>query len=230
MTDEDDEIVKEQLNLKKLLVNTSKALQVRKVEVAAISEIKKNVALLAAQGVKLPLETRLHITKRMCIVGLSSGSEDEWLSALAIGGSDTWDVKEASFAPLLAELRDIPPQDVAHRIFQEVFCDAVFSSPFMKHLNALNDEQSDAANLVRICQAFLHQCAKQETQALGAGGQARLRCSSLQTCGGQSEACCAFACLCQLTETVRWRTLRISFPRMRRPAASLRTFPRLVAF
>ena len=174
MKEEDDEVVKEQLNLKKLLVNASKALQVSKVEVAAISEIKKNCAILVAQGVQLPLLTKLYVTKRVATVALGAGNEDDWLLALAIGGGEEWDVKEASFSPLLAELRSVPPQDTSHRMFQEVFCDAVFSSTFLKHLNALNEEPGDATNLVRICQRFLLQCSKQADLAKAVAGEAEM--------------------------------------------------------
>ena len=166
LSEEDDEVLREELLLKKALAASAKALQTRKLEYASVGEVIKNVTLLLTQGVQIPLENMLAMTRRRGTVGLADGELNVWLSALSLVGTP----KDMSYGPCVVQLRDVDEQSVQHRLFQEAFVDTVFANDFMKQVNKLNDRDGDAGPLVNMCSRFLQQ-AHREKDLLQIGSQ-----------------------------------------------------------
>ena len=81
---DDDEVVKDELQLKKTMAAAAKALQVRKLEVASILEVQRNASLLLTQGVTIPLENLLAMTKRRGLIALADGELPVWLATLSL--------------------------------------------------------------------------------------------------------------------------------------------------
>ena len=152
-----DQIVREELELKKLLISSAKALQVRKLDIVTVSEMVKNASILVQQGVKLPLETQMHMAKRMATVSLSDGQLQGWLNSVSCGPMD-FDPMKPCFGSIAASLLQEDEQSVLHVRFRETLVETVFCSAFLRALNQASAEQeSDATLLISFCVAYLKQ-------------------------------------------------------------------------
>ena len=157
-----NEILREELELKKTLAAAAAAMQTKRLETASVVEASKNASLLVLQGVSLPTVNKLHFTWRLATVHLSDDEVDSWLACLSWLPTAQWSPQQPTFGGAMS---GIEADDPSWLVARDLYVSAALSDAWMRCLNAASqaavaskDSQQDSeAGLVKLCRAFLHQ-------------------------------------------------------------------------
>ena len=155
--DEGSEVMREELELKKAMATAATALQANRLEAADIDEMTRNAALLCLQGIELPVEMKVNITKRVATVHLNAQKLDDWLGCLSISSTTAWTAQSPSFGGSVKHERCAIPADL---VIVEAFVGAALPDALMRLLTPA-DEPSEMQRrcdlLLKACKAYLLQ-------------------------------------------------------------------------